>query len=220
MSSDRKKVPSELPPRAVGVRIGEQVFVPALPATAAIAAETRMSLLAHYGAVTLMDETYAASAALGAGRTVLYDPVADREAREEERLESRHRRTVAELRRDRERLEAELEVLRAHHRLAAEEEFKPLKFGLGHARYRARVAEAEVGEAVAREGMKPEILEPEVTSARSKAPSMAEQLARRIDDLEVQIEQREAAGQPTDELRDERRVLNKMLRAELLRGKP
>ena len=81
-----------------------------------------------------------------------------------------------------------------------------------------RVAEAKIGEAVAREGMKEEILEPEARLAEAKHQTMAEQFARMVDDLEKKIDEAEAAGLPSGELRNEQNTLNKLLRRELLKG--
>lgn len=204
--------------RAVGIRVGSEVYMPALPADGDTAAALRGSLNAHLRVVTLLDHIYAGAEALAAGRTVIHDAVAEREARAENRAEVLHAREIAHSRRKKEFHEAELEALEAQHRFEAVRDFKEDKFNVGHARYRQRVAEAKIGEAVAREGMKEEILEPEARSAGAKHPTMAEQFARMVDDLERTIDEAEAAGLPTGELRNEQNTLNKLLRRELLKG--
>jgi len=207
-----------LPSRAVGIRVGNQVYMPALPPDGATAEALRGNLNAHLGAVAVLDRIYAGAAALAAVRTVVYDPNAEREAREENRAEVRHEREIAKRRRMQEILDAELAVLEAQHRFEAVRDFKDDKFNVGHARYRQRAAEAEVGEAVAREGLKGEILEPEFKPASTKAPTLAEQFARMVDDVETEINEAEAAGRPTDAMRAEQNMLNKLLRRELLKG--
>jgi hypothetical protein len=204
--------------RAVGVRVGDQVYMPALPADGDTAAAMRGNLKAHLNVVGLLDHIYAGAEALAAGRTVVYDPAAEREAREENRAEVLHAREIAKKRRQREIHEAELEVLQAQHRYEAVREFKEVKFDVGHARLRQRVAEAEVGEAVAREGMKDEVIEPQAKTVEVKSPTLAEQFARLVDDLEQKIDEAEAGGRPTDEMRAEQKTLNTLLRRELLKG--
>jgi hypothetical protein len=115
--------------------------------------------------------------------------------------------------------EAKLKKLQAKHRHDAEDEFKDEKFNLGKARFAQRKAEAEVGEAVAREGMKGDVLPPEPAPAKGTGPSLAEQYARLVDDLDEQIAKAEAAGESTEQMRAEQDVLNKMLRRELLKGR-
>ena len=213
----RETLPA-LSSRVVGVRVGTQVYMPALPADGDTAAALRGNLNAHLKVVSLLDHIYAGAEALAAGRTVIYDSVAEGEAREESRAEVLHAREIAKNRRQKEIHEAALAVLEAQHRFEAVRDFKEDKFNVGHARYRQRVAEAKVGEAVAREGMKEEILEPQGQPAYAKPPTLAEQFARMVDDLEKEIDEAEAAGRPTEAMRTEQNTLNKLLRRELLKG--
>jgi hypothetical protein len=225
--SDKRQMPNQpgqalsiVPPRAVGVLIGNQVYMPALPADGETAAALRGNLNAHLKVVSLLDHIYAGAEALAAGRMVVYDTVAEREAREEGRAEILHAREIAKGRRQREIHEVELEVLQAQHRYEAVRDFKEVKFDVGHARYRQRVAEAQVGEAVAREGLKEEIIEPQAKPAETKGPTLAQEFARLVDNLERQIDEAEAAGRPTEDLRAEQKTLNTLLRRELLKASP
>ena len=204
--------------RAVGVRTGHEVYLPALQADGDTAAALRGSLNSHLRVITLLDHIYAGAEALAAGRTVIHDAAAEREAREESRTEVLHQRALAKSRRQKELHEAELEALEAQHRFEAVRDFKDDKFKVGHARYQQRVAEAKVGEAVAREGLKGEILDPETKSIDAKHPTMAQQFARMVDDLDKKIDDAEAAGLPTGELRGEQNMLSKLLRRELLKS--
>jgi hypothetical protein len=81
-----------------------------------------------------------------------------------------------------------------------------------------RKAEAEVGEAVAREGIKGDVLPPDPAPAKVNEPSLAQRYARLVDDLDERIAKAEAAGKSTEEMRSEQALLNKMLRRELLKG--
>jgi hypothetical protein len=218
--SGRRNLPVAQSSRAVGVRVGGQVYMPALPANGRIAEALKENLNAHYGVVVLLDHIYAAASALASARVVVHDPVAEREAEMEEREKVRHDRAMAQCRRERELHEARLEVLRAQHQYDAVEKFKEVKFGLGEARFKQKVAEAKIGEAVAREGMTDDILAPEGKPANGNSVSLAEQFARLVDDIEVQIEEAEASGRPTEQLRAEQNTANRILRRELLRGKP
>jgi len=209
-----KQLPVGRGARSVGVLANGQVYVP-VPRTPADAAAMRGNLSAQLGAVHALDQFYALVGALQADRSVAYDPMAELEAREEERARIKHARAVDQELRDAALYDAKLRHLRAKHQYEAAEEFKDEKFGLGRARFAQRRAEAEVGEAVAREGLREEVILPE--SASKKAQTLAEQFARMVDDLEAQILKAEAAGESTEGLRSEQELLNKLLRRELLR---
>jgi hypothetical protein len=202
--------------RAVGILAGGQVYIP-LPATANAAEALRGNLNAHLGAVMAVDRIHALAAALQAGRQILHDPIAERAALDEERERIRHERELAQEIRETELYEAKLKKLQAKHRHDAESEFKEEKFGLGKARFAQRKAEAEVGEAVAREGIRGDVLPPE-PAAKINEPSLAQTYARLVDELDERIAKAEAAGNSTEEMRSEQDLLNKMLRRELLKG--
>jgi hypothetical protein len=203
--------------RAVGIQIGGQVYIP-LPTDPQLAAGLRGNVNSQFRAAIALDHVYALSAALNAPRHILHDPMAEHEAREDERERIRHERELAQELRETALYEAKLKKLQAKHRHDAESEFKEEKFGLGKARFAQRKAEAEVGEAVAREGMRGDVFPPEPAAAKVNEASLAQQFARLVDDLDERIAKAEAAGESTEEMRSEQDLLNKMLRRELLKG--
>lgn len=216
MSADKKVTVLE-GSRAVGILAGGQVYIP-LPNTPDAAQALRGNLNAQLGAVAAVDRVHALAAAFEASRHILHDPAGEREAQEEARQQIRHDRELAQEQRETDLYEAKLKKLQAKHRHDAESEFKEEKFGLGRARFAQRKAEAEVGEAVARESVKADVLPPEPTSAKDAGPTLAAEFARRVDDLDEQIAKAEAAGEATEGMRSEQDLLNKMLRRELLKG--
>ncbi len=203
--------------RAVGILAGGQVYVP-LPTDPEEAEALRGNLNSQFRAVLAVDRIHALAVALNAPRHILHDPIAEREALEEEREQIRDERELAQELRETALYEAKLKKLQAKHRHDAENEFKKEKFGLGKARFAQRKAEAEVGEAVARQGIKGDVLQPEPAAAKANDPSLAQRYARLVDELDERIAKAEAAGEPTEEMRSEQDLLNKMLRRELLKG--
>ena len=216
MASD-KNVTVRNGSRVVGILAGGQVYIP-LPTTLEEAEALRGNLNSQFRAVLAVDRIHALAVALNASRHVLHDLVAEREAQEEEREQIRHERELAHELRETALYEAKLKKLQIKHRHDAEDVFKKEKFGLGKARFAQRKAEAEVGEAVAREGMKGDVLPPEPAAAKARGPSLAQEYARLVDDLDERIAKAEAAGESTEEMRSEQDLLNKMLRRELLKG--
>jgi hypothetical protein len=212
-----KSVPAVQNSRAVGILANGQVYI-AVPTTPAEAEGLRGNLNSNLGAVMAVDRLHALAGALRAGRHILHDPAAELEAREEERAHIRHERELAKEVREANLYEARLRALQAKHRYEAEDEFKEEKFGLGKARFAQRKAEAEVGEAVAREGIKADVMPPEPAPPKASASSLAQEYARLVDDLDEKIVKAEAAGESTEEMRSEQDLLNKMLRRELLKG--
>jgi hypothetical protein len=85
--SSNKKVTVLNGYRAVGILAGGQVYIP-LPATPDAAEALRGNLNAHLGAVLAVDRVHALAVALQASRHILHDPIAEREALEEEREHS------------------------------------------------------------------------------------------------------------------------------------
>src|ERR1700681_1206856 len=114
MSSD-KNVTTLNGSRAVGILAGGQIYIP-LPATPDAAEALRGNLNAHLGAVLAVDRVHALAAALQAGRHILHDPIAEREALEEEREQIRHDRELAQELRETALYEAKLKKLQAKHR--------------------------------------------------------------------------------------------------------
>jgi len=203
--------------RAVGILAGGQVYIP-LPTNSEEAEALRGNLNSQFRAVLAVDRIHALAVALNAPRHVLHDPIAEREALEEEREQIRHERELAQELRETALYEVKLKKLQAKHRHDVESEFKEDRVGLGKARMAQRRAEAEVGEAVAREGLKGDVLPPEPVAAKINEPSLAQRYARLVDDLDERIAKAEAAGESTEEMRSEQDLLNKMLRRELLKG--
>jgi hypothetical protein len=218
-NQNRRNLPTEQSARTAARQIGNQVFTPALPLNPADAMEVARVLGAHWVAVAAMDNISAAAVAFQARRNVIYDEAADVEAQHEAERELRHQRQLAEKRRERQLLQDDLETLQVRDKIAAVEEFRDHKFGLGAARFAEKMAKHRVGEATARAAMQEELLEPEPKpTEKSKSTSTAETLAFLADDLEKQIEEAEAAGRPTDQLRGELKSINALLRRELLKS--
>jgi len=207
-----------VPTRSVGVMVNGQVLVPAFPRDAATAAGQRGVLEQSLGAIALMDYIAGAAHAYEANRVIVHDPVAEREARADIKAQVDSARVVASHYRRQAELEAELAAELAEQKLDAVREFKPIKSGLGKARFAKRQAEVEVEESVAREGIKGDVLPPEPVAAKANEPSLAQRYARLVDDLDERIAKAEAAGESTEEMRSEQDLLNKMLRRELLKG--
>lgn len=107
-----------------------------------------------------------------------------------------HKRTLAEERRYKERLEAQRETTRAHHGLEAEEVFKGSKFALGERRMRARLADVDVGTATAKTAIRKVSQESIVPRKQSGT-----KLQRAISNLKRQIVEDEAEGKNTEQSR-------------------
>jgi hypothetical protein len=203
--------------RPVGMMVNGQVFVPAFPRDAATAAGQRAVLQQSLGAVALMDYVTAAAGAYEANRVIYHDPEAEREARADIKAQVDSARVVASHYRRQAELEAELAAELTEQKLDAVREFKPIKSGLGKARFAKRQAEVEVEESVAREGMREQVIEPQPAPAGNvKTSSAAKLLARLIDDLEIEIVNAEADGKPTVGLRSQQEALNIALRRKLM----
>jgi len=228
--SDRRNLPakrSDQAVRPIGVRIGTNIYAPALPLNASDARVLASVIDAHSHVVAAFDRYHRLAEAHQLPRVALWDPVADEEAQQDELNQQQHQRELAKKRRDRELLEAELETLKAKHHLEAEMEFKDRKFELGAARFsekaaKHRVEEARfrVGEADARAAMKEEILEPEAQQReRSASQSAMDVLAGLVDEVDRQIQEAEAAGKPTEKLREKLAMLQSTLLEEVLKAR-
>jgi hypothetical protein len=202
------------PFRALVHSIGNDSAVSALESQTRLAHALTLCIDQHTKAVDAMDKLHTSIDNFQANRLGLARPEI------QERLEEEmHQRTVARKRREKELYEAQEQALEAKHRLEARAQFKEQKFAAGAARFNQKIAERQVGEAVARASMQEEILEPEGRQQHgSKSASKAQTLALLIDELEKEIDEAEAAGRPTEELRTERDSLNALLRRELLRS--
>lgn len=211
-----------LPPlhREVGIKIGSQVYVPAMPSDPATAAAQNRYLGAFLRAVSLIDQYHALREQYAANRSVIWCLSADVAAREEEEVELKHQRKRAELRREREIYEDMLAALEAKHAVEAREEFKDIKFASGAARFAEKTAKYRVGEAVANASMgrSPDGQKTE-EPAQPARPPLLDALLQGIDELEKQIEEREASGQPADALHRQRDALRELLMRELKKGR-
>jgi hypothetical protein len=220
---------SELVRTRPGTLTNGKMLIPELPGDAATLAEQRQILLHSLGAIDLMGYVAARAHALG---VVHYDPQADREVGAELAREASHQRELAERRRRREIAEADQEVLKAEQEAIKLEQatealvvFKPEKFKSGFAGFEKRRAqtyaeraEARFKESVATE--EAEIIEPEQKAApRSQPPDLGAYFAIQIEELQAQIDRAAADGKPTEELRAQEDVLNRLLRKELLKGR-
>jgi len=207
--------------REVGIRVGNQVYVPVLAHDAHTAAAQAGVLNAHARAVIVLDRVYAACAAFGAPRTVIWRPTDEADAARHEQKELDHQEALAKKRREKELYEADLAILEAQHRLEATAVFKGRKFEVGDAKIAEKIAKFRAGEAVAREATDGEVLTPEKHKAAAhRDPSLADQLAFRAQELDEEIEKTEAEGKSTERLRAELDVVNGMLRREILKATP
>lgn len=203
------------PTRNVGIRVGDQVYVPSLPIDPSHAAALAGCFDAHTQALINMDRFFATAAAFTARRTVLCQPEAERAAQMEEAREFEHQRVLAEKRREKELLEASMKLLELKHKLEAAEAFKDDKFDLGRARFAEKTAKHGVGEAVARASMQEE---PSETEKPKPAP-LIDAITQHLDAVEKQIDETEASGAPTENLRREMEVLTMMLRREVKKAR-
>jgi hypothetical protein len=149
--------------------LGDNTATMSLHSQARLAIALTLCLDEQTKAVEAKDRLDTAIEKYHARRTGILNP-ADQEELEEER----HKRMLARLRREREVYDAKQETMESLHKLEATEEFKEQKFAAGRARYGAKIAERQVGEAVARSSMEPE---PKEAPASEKPVSMEAVLA-------------------------------------------
>ena len=183
--------------------IGDDAAIMSLNSQARLAMALTRCLNEQTKAVVARDGLDGAIEKYQANRLGLLNP-ADREQLEEES----HRRTLAKKRREKEIYEAEQDVMEARHKLEATEEFKEQKFAAGKARFGAKIAEHQVGEAVARSSMEPEPEQP----APEKPVSIAAVLDDFVRKLEWDIDQAEAMGKSTKQMREDLAALNSLLK--------
>jgi|SRR5579862_5175357 len=119
---------------------------------------------------------------------------------------SAHSRAIAGERRNKERLQTQRETLEAKHSLEATKKFKAMKFDLGLARARARQQDAEVDSKTA-EAAVVKIASELSELAKKKSPNIGVWLDERIAQVGAAIEQAEADGEDTGQLRAELTVL-------------
>jgi len=204
----RTRIDNPVPPRnpltGVFQRIGDNTAARSLDSHASVFAALTRYLEQQTKAVEANDRLYNAIEQFHAHRLGLLNPV-DQEQFEEEK----HKRILAKKRREKEQHEADEEILDVKHRVEAKVEFKDQKFAAGAARFAQKIAERQVGEAVARSSLEPE---PQETPAPEKSVSIAASIADFVQKLEGDIDAAEAAGKPTKQMRDDVAALNAMLK--------
>jgi hypothetical protein len=107
-------------------------------------------------------------------------------------LDAEHTRGLAHLRRRKEHLEARREVVSAGHGLEAERALKGVRFALGKRRLESKIADVEVGVAVARNAAGQDM----ATGGNNESSEVAT-LHRLIEQKEKEIEEAEADGKDT-----------------------
>jgi hypothetical protein len=228
---DRRSVPTVVPQfdpgldatsqivRAVAVRnpftalarsIGDNATIAALHSQGRVAAAMTWSLRQQTKAVNAADELHKATETYYRNRLGLLSP-----EQEDQRDEEKHKRVLAEKRREKELWDAERQIIEAQsaateakHQFEAKEYFKETKFAAGKARFAQKIAEREVGEAVARASMEPE----SGGTPPPKSPSLAGMLAELIAAMERKIDEAEAGGMATNQMRDDLAALKAALK--------
>jgi hypothetical protein len=208
LADPRARIANPIPPRnpLTGVfhRIGDNTAARALDSQAGVFAALARYLDQQTKAVEANDRLHAAMEKFHANRLGLLNPV-DQEQFEEDK----HKRLLARKRREKEQYEADEHILDVKYRVEAKEEFKEPKFAAGRARFAQKIAERQVGEAVARSSIEPE---PEETPTPQQPVSIAAVIGDLVQKLERDVDAAEAAGKPTKQMRDDRDALNAMLK--------
>lgn len=223
MSEDKRNLPTVngevLPPiRNVGIRVGDRVYMPALPVDENHARALQGCIDAHTGALIALDRFYATAAAFATPRAIAWQPAAELAAQAEQERELLHQRTLAEIRREQEVVEAETKVLQAKHRHEAAVIFKEDKFELGRMRFAEKTAKHGVGEAVARASIQ-EDTDPNPPEHQPATATIHELIIQHLELVEQNIDEAEGSGGDTEKLRAERDALSMMLRREIKKAK-
>jgi hypothetical protein len=197
---------------ALARSIGDNATIAALHSQGRVAAAFAWRLRQQKNVVKEADELQTAMETYYRNRLNLPTP-----EQEDQRDEEKHKRVIAEKRREKELWDAERQIIEAQsaateakHQFEAKEYFKETKFAAGKARFAQKIAEREVGEAVARASMKSE-------SAEAPPPppnptSMADMLAELIDAMERKIDEAEAGGASTAQMREDLAALKAALK--------
>jgi hypothetical protein len=184
--------------------------IDAMAAQAIHAAAVAACVDEHVKVLQAMDRFYEASLQLQMRRDLaaeIYESHADGER--EQLVEAKHKRDLAELRRERDRLEREREAISARHGVEAEKKFKAVKFALGRQRLAGRIAEAYVSLAVARTAAgQPADWLPSLGTNEVTEISVLHGL---MDKKQREIEEREADGKDTAERRVQLAKLKEVL---------
>jgi hypothetical protein len=184
--------------------IGDEAVIRSLNSQARVAAALTCCLNEQTKSVLAKDALETSMEKYHAHRAGILNPV-----EQEEMEEERHKRMLARLRRERQIYDAKQETMESLHKLEATEEFKEQKFAAGRARYGAKIAERQVGEAVARSSMEPE---PKEAPAPEKPVSIEAVLADFAHKLEQDIDQAEAMGKSTKQMREDLAALSSLLK--------
>ncbi len=185
-------------------RIGDNTAARSLDSQASVFAALTRYFEQQTKAVEANDRLHSAIEQFHRHRLGLLNPV-DQEQFEEDK----HKRILAKKRREKEQYEADEQILDAKHRVEAKEEFKEPKLAAGRARFAQKIAERQVGEAVARSSMEPE---PKETPVPEQPVSITAVLGDFVQKLECDIDAAEAAGKPTKQMRDDLAALNAMFK--------
>ncbi len=197
-------IPYRNPLTGVFQRIGDNTAARSLYSQASVFAALTRYFEQQTKAVEANDRLHTAIEQFHRHRLGLLNP-ADQEQFEEDK----HKRVLAQKRREKEQYEADEQILDARHRVEAKEEFKEPKLAAGRARFAQKIAERQVGEAVARSSMEPE---PKETPVPKQPVSITAVLADFVQKLESDIDAAEAAGKPTKQMRDDLAALNALLK--------
>jgi hypothetical protein len=154
----------------------------------------------HVKVLQAMDRFYEASLQLQMRRDLAADIYESHaEGEREQWVEAKHKRDLAELRREKDRFDGEREAISARHGVEAEKKFKAEKFALGKQRLAGRIAEAHVSFAVARTAAgEPSDWQPGVAA---NEPTEVSVLHGLIEKKQREIEEREADGRDTADQR-------------------
>src|SRR5690242_17575619 len=106
-----------LPPaRTIGIRVGGDIYLPALPIDPTHARAIGGCADEHTKALISIDRYFAINAALNAPRVIACNPAAEMAAEAEQRRDQEHQRELAELRRQREVVDERTKLLLAEQR--------------------------------------------------------------------------------------------------------
>jgi len=197
-------IPHRNPLTGILQRIGDNTAARSLDSQASVFTALTRYLEQQTKAVEANDRLHNAIEQFHAHRLGLLNP-ADQERFEEEK----HQRILANKRREKEQYEADEQTLDVKHRVEAKVEFKGPKFAAGAARFAQKIAEHQVGEAVARSSLEPE---PTETPAPDQPVPFAAVLRDFVQKMERDIDAAEAAGKPTKQMRDDLAAINAILK--------
>lgn len=133
--------------------------------------------------------------------------------------EQRHRREMAEKRRQAEQINAETEILAAQQAMRAKKKFERLKHRVGEARFKTEAARRKVGAAEAEMAMREPGQEAPKAAAPENGMSKAAAVSEMLQEVRAQLQAMRADGEDSDERRalvEEEAALERLL-AKLLK---